>query len=110
MAPIWVSGTAGNFVSNQVGLLRFDVSGLGSSVTVTGAELRLTTRNTEPMLSGSITVHRVLESCVYMEATWNNRWTAPAAQPWTVLGCGRRLARQHGSRHVLAERPGHGIA
>ena len=88
MAPIWVSGTAGNFASNQVGLLRFDVSGLGSSVTVTGAELRLTTRNTEPVLSGSITVHRVLESCVYMEATWNNRWTAPAAQPWTVLGCG----------------------
>ncbi|MBA2542716.1 MAG: DNRLRE domain-containing protein [Deltaproteobacteria bacterium] len=64
----------------QSSLVRFDVTAIPTTATVTLAELTVTTSN-DP--GGACTVHRVLESWVEGEATHNDR---AANTPWLAAG------------------------
>jgi len=65
-------------------LLRFDVSALASTVTVTGGELWMEVWQ-NPATAGSVNVHQVLEPWIDSQALWTERLTGV---PWTTVGCG----------------------
>jgi hypothetical protein len=75
------SGIAGD---HHVSLLRFDLSALPSSVTVTSAELYLNAK-ADVLMSGSVSIHPVLETWTLAQTTWIDRQTG---LPWAVAGCG----------------------
>jgi hypothetical protein len=69
---------------DTVTLIRFDVSALAPTVTVTGGELSVEVWQ-NPVTAGSINVHQVLEPWIDSQTLWAERLTGVA---WTTVGCG----------------------
>lgn len=67
------------------GLIRFDVTSVPAGAVILAASLRVVTTNDDPLPSGTVRVHRLLESWDEASVTWNERSPGVA---WTTAGAG----------------------